>query len=134
MFDYLLTDTQDEPLSLARCLFFDHGHELAEAAAMLGGAASEAKVVSCALKLGEAGKITPQILRDLQSLYRLLSLERVGDPDCLETALFAEMNPASWKIDMICLLTDKLADILHAISASNSPQEGNAMGGHVSVA
>lgn len=48
MFDYVPAEFCDEPTKLARCLFFDHGHKLAEAAAMLGGASAEARVVSCA--------------------------------------------------------------------------------------
>ncbi len=112
-------EIRDEPTVLARCLFFDHGHELAEAAAMLGGAYAEAKVVSCALQLQDADRITPCIRRNLVSLHRLLSLDRVGDPECLETALFSEIDPASRQVEMICLLTDMLAEILGAIDASD---------------
>jgi len=127
MFDYAPTEPRDEPLVLARCLFFDHGHELAEAAAMLGGASAEARVVSCALRLQDAGRITPCIRRDLVSLHRLLSLDRVGDPECLETALFSEIDPASRQVETICLLTDMLADILDAIDAADRAREQNTV-------
>lgn len=131
MFDYAPTDPRDERLTLARCLFFDHGHELAEAAAMLGGASAEARVVSCALQLQDAGRITPRIERDLVSLHRLLSLDRVGDPECLETALFSEIDPASRQVETICLLTDMLADILDAIDAADRTREQNSVVDHV---
>lgn len=134
MFDYAPTDPRDEPLTLARCLFFDHGHELAEAAAMLGGASAEAKVVSCALQLQDAGRITPRIERDLVLLHRLLSLDRVGDPECLETALFSEIDPASRQVETICVLTDMLADILDAIDASDRTHDQNAVMNRVAAA
>ena len=127
MFDFVPTESRDEPTMLARCLFFDHGHELAEAAAMLGGASAEARVVSCALTLEEAGRITSRIQRDLVSLHRLLSLEQVGDLDCLEAALFAEMHPASREVETICLLTDMLADVLDAIDAAAQTQPATAV-------
>jgi len=119
MFDYAPSEIHDEPASLARCLLFDHGHELAAAAAMLGGASAEAKVVSCALAFEDAGWITPRVLRDLLFLYRLLSLDCVGDPGCLETELFSGIDPASPVVGRICLLTDQLEDILDAIDASD---------------
>lgn len=134
MFDYASTDPRDEPLTLARCLFFDHGHELAEATAMLGGASAEAKAVSCALQLQDASRITPRIERDLVLLHRLLSLDRVGDPECLETALFSEIDPASRQVETICVLTDMLADILDAIDASDRTHDQNAVMNRVAAA
>lgn len=125
MFDFVPAEIRNEPLVLAIGLFLNHGHELAEAAAMLGGASAEAKVVSCALQLEDAGRITPQIRRDLVSLHRLLSLECVGDPECLETVLFSEIDPASREVETICLLTDMLTDILDAIDASDRTYGGN---------
>lgn len=119
MFDFVPTEFRDAPLTLARCLFSDHGHDLAEAAAMLGGASAEAKVVSCALQILETGNVTPRLQRDLISLFRLFSLDRVGDPDCLETMLFSGISPASRMVETICLLTDMLAEVLDAIDAAD---------------
>lgn len=119
MFDNLPTEARDEPTILARCLFFDHGHELAEAAAMLGGASAETKVVSCGLKLADVSKITSAIRRDLVFLRDLLSLDLTGDPECPEAALFTAIDPASREVDMICHLTEMLTDILAANEAPN---------------
>ncbi|MEP2983718.1 MAG: hypothetical protein ABJN39_19820 [Sulfitobacter sp.] len=118
MFDYVPTESRDESFVLASCLFSEHGHELAEAAAMLGGASAEAKVVSCALQIVEAGTITPHIEMDLITLFRLFSLERVGDPECIETMLFLGISPSSPQVETICLLTDMLANILDAIDVA----------------
>lgn len=94
---------------------------------MLGGAPAEAKVVSCGLQLQEAGNITLRIQGDLVSLYRLFSLDRVGEPDCLETVLFSSIDPASCMVETICLLTDMLADILDAIEAEDQTKRARAL-------
>lgn len=118
MFDFLPTQAFDEPLNLARCLFSDHGDHLAEAAARLGGACGEARAVSCAHKIETAIRMNHRIRRDLGALYRLLSLENVGDPECLETDLFAEMAPDDPLVDTICLLSDLLSDLLNHIDSA----------------
>ncbi|SDY37258.1 hypothetical protein [Citreimonas salinaria] len=115
MFDYTPPNTRDETLDLARCLFFDHGHDLAEAASRLGGACGEAKVVACALQIETATRMTYRIRRELNALHRLLSLADVGDPECLETELFAALSPADPEVETICLLTDRLAELLEEV-------------------
>lgn len=115
MFDYTPPENRDKALDFARCLFFDHGHELAEAAARLGGACGEAKVVACALQIENASGMTYRIGRELHSLHRLLSLADVGDPERLETELFAALSPAEPEVEMICLLTDRLAELLEEV-------------------
>ncbi|MDD9738057.1 hypothetical protein PVW53_21375 [Seohaeicola sp. SP36] len=119
MFDSLPTEPRDHILDRARCFFFDHGHDLASAAAMLGGAAAEARVVSCAIHLEETGRIDRRTRRDLVALHRLLALHDVGDPDDLETALFSTLHPASAEVETICLLTDMLEDLLRAIDTAD---------------
>jgi hypothetical protein len=47
--------------------------------------------------------------------HRLLSLEHVGDPNRIETSLFAERHPASAAVEAICRLTDQLAELLRDI-------------------
>jgi hypothetical protein len=95
--------------------FFDYGHELAEAARLLGGAAAEARVVSCGIRLETASRIDSRIRRDLVAFFRLLALHDVGDPDRVETELFAAICPASPPVETICLLADLLEELLHRI-------------------
>lgn len=129
MFDFVPTEIRDAPLTLARCLFSDHGHDLAKAAATLGGASAEAKVVSCAIQILEADNITPRFQRDLAILYRLFSLDRVGDPECVETVLFSRIDPASRMVEKICFLTDMLAELLKAIDAAEQTHFADAGAG-----
>jgi hypothetical protein len=120
MFDSLPIKSRDEALTAVRMFFADHAHELADAAFLLGGAAAEAKVVSCGLRLEATTQIDAQIRRDLASLHRLLALTDVGDPDRIETEFFSTIDPASNQVDTICLLTEMLEDLLRIIDDSAS--------------
>ena len=115
MFDHMPTAACDESLTIARHLFFDLGHDLAEAASRLGGACGEAKVVACALQIEAASQMTNRIRRELTALHRLLSLDAVGDPDCLETELFSSFDPAGPEVEKICLLTDRLEGLIEEV-------------------
>lgn len=115
MFDSANFDHRDELLDGVRCFFFDHGHKLAQAAALLGGTAAEARVVSCGLRLETATRVDRRLRSDLVAFHRLLALHDFGDPECLETALFSELHPASPEVETICLLTELLDDFLRSI-------------------
>ena len=115
MFDSLPVDNHGAVLAAVRLFFANHAHELADAARLLGGAAAEARVVSCGLRLETATRIDAPIRRDLASFHRLLALTDVGDPDRVETELFSTVDPASRQVDTICLLTEMLEDLLGAI-------------------
>ena len=133
MFDSLPTEPRDEVLDRVRCFFFDYGHDLARAAARLGGAAAEARVVSSAIDLETTLRIDRRIKRDLVALHRLLGLQDVGDPDDLETALFSTLHPASAEVETICLLTDMLDDLLRAIDAADRLTGEHAIGATIAA-
>lgn len=120
MFDSFPTEPRNDVLDRVRCFFFDHGHDLAMAASLLGGAAAEARVISCAIQLEEAQRVDGRIRRDLAAFHRLLGLENVGDPHNLETAFFSELDPASAEVETICLLTDRLEELLRDIDDRGS--------------
>lgn len=115
MFDLANFSDGDATVENARSLLFHHGHDIAQAAALLGGAAAEARVISCALRLETATRIDRRILRDLIAIHRLLALQDVGDPDNFETGFFAYLHPASPEVETICVLTDMLDDLLRSM-------------------
>lgn len=88
MFNQFPTEIHDETLESARRLFFDRSHDLAHAAARLGGASGEVRVVSCGLRLEAASQMTRAIRKHLQAVHRLFSLADVGDQDRSKTELF----------------------------------------------
>lgn len=123
MFDQLTTKTRGATLDQARCLFFDRGHDLAQAAARLGGAWGETRVVSCGLQLEAACCMTRRIQEELYAVYRLLALADVGEPGRIEAELFISMNPATREVEEICLLTDLLHELLNEIDRALSSRE-----------
>jgi hypothetical protein len=115
MFDLTLLDARHDAVERVRCFFVDHGHDLAMAASLLGGAAGEQRVIVCARQIEAARCLDRRLVRDLVFLHRLLSLEHVGDAERIETSLFAELHPASAAVEAICRLTDRLAELLRDI-------------------
>jgi hypothetical protein len=112
MFDTVPSDPRDAALVAAQCVFFDHGHRLANAARFVGGPSAEARVVDLGVRLTHASRMTHRLRRDLVALHRLLALEEVSETDDRETLILAGINLASSRIEEICLLTDLLQDLL----------------------
>lgn len=134
MFDNLSSEPRDEALELARCFFIDHGHHIAAAAARLEGASGEARVISCALQIEKATRMTMNIRLSLEAIFRILSLSDHGDPECFDTEFFLALDPSSAEVEKICLLTDMLSDLLRDIEALRPRQHvGPATAGLLAV-
>lgn len=89
-----------------------YGAAIAHAAYLLGGGAASGSVFNLIDDIKGARRLSRAHVRRLERLYGLLVLEHVGDPDRLETALFAEIIPGSRAVEEICLLADRLDDLL----------------------
>ena len=103
-------------LEAARSFLDAHGLALANAAYLLGGGAASARVDVLISSVREARRLTRPHRRQLGELHRLLMLDAVGDPDRLETELFALIDPAEPVVDDICRLADALQELLVLIS------------------
>lgn len=86
---------QNQDLALVREFLHWHGAALADAAHRLGGRTASARVFLLIEALRSATRLTRLQRRQLIKFHELLSLKNVGDPDAIETALFAEIDPAS---------------------------------------
>lgn len=128
MFDSRPAAVGRDILERVRRFFFDYGHELTMAASMLGGAAAEARVVSCAIHLDRSPCIDRRLKRDLAAIHRCLALHDVGDPDDFDISLFSTLHPASAEVETICLLTDMLEDLLHEIDSMDCDLAGEIDG------
>lgn len=118
MFDDRSHAIHQDVLVQTRCFFAEHGHQLTSVAGMLGGAAGEAKVVSCALRLDECARIDRRLKRDLEAVHRLLTLHGLFDPTDPNSDSVPALDPASREVETICLLTDLLQDLLRRIEDS----------------
>ncbi len=117
MFDTCSTEARFDLIERFRRFFLSNGHDLALAALKLGGPAAERRVTSCADRLATARRVDHHIRRELKAIHRLQSLESVGDPDNIETALFSDFDPGSAEVETICRLTDMLDDLLRELDA-----------------
>jgi hypothetical protein len=117
MFDTLPIPTRHDLLDEVRCFFSDHGHDLSGAAGLIACARGEARVISLALRLERVATLDQGIRRDLARLHALLALDDVREGDPIETFLLSGPGPASRKVEIICLLTDRLEELLSWIDA-----------------
>lgn len=128
MFDYCPTKARFDFLERIRRFFLYNGRDLALAASLLGGATAERRVTSCGERLATAHRIDHRLRRELIAIHRLLSLEHVGNPDNIETALFSNLDPGSTEVEIICRLTDMLDDLLRELNAAADDQSRRKQG------
>jgi len=102
-------------LATVRVFLDIHGTALANAAYLLGGGAASGSVFNLIDGVRNAKRITKAHIKRLHGLYALLVLENVGDSKRLEATLFAEIIPGSKVVEEICLLADRLADLLGSL-------------------
>lgn len=124
MFDECPTEARFDLLERIRRFFLYHGRDLKMAASLLGGASATRRLASCSARLETAPRIDHRIQRELAAIHRLLSLDDVGHPDNIETALFADLHPGSAEVETICRLTDMLGDLLRELDAADRPSGG----------
>lgn len=113
MFDHITTFTAP-PSSLddLRAYLGDHRDGLFDAAALLGGQPGVRLAQSVLDDFDTHGTPTRRTMRALDDLLDLLMLENVHDPDRIEAARFALLDPASPIVEEICLLADGLNDAI----------------------
>ena len=98
------------------CRFLARHHQaLAQAADLLGGPQAEGRARRLAEVAAHAPRLSPALLRELEALHALLSLEAVDDPDGPEAGFFCTIDLASPMVEEVCLLTDELTALLDAI-------------------
>jgi hypothetical protein len=96
-----------------------NGTALANAAYHLAGGAASGAVFRLIDDVRKARKLTSSHINCLCKLHALLFLEKVGDPERTETALFAKIVPGSRLVDEFCMLADRVDDLLVSIGQSD---------------
>lgn len=114
-------------IAIVRAFFTKHGTALCTAAGLIDGAAGTACVLRLMSMLREAPRLDHPMRRRLVDLHRLLSLDPVlkaFEPDLSSWTL---LDPASAEVEELCLLTDRLYDLLIDISDVNTKRDGQAL-------
>lgn len=110
-------------LKEVRSFLSERGKALAKAAHLLGGPTASARVFLLTEAVRDTLCLTRTQRRQLVELHRLLTLENVADPDRIESAYFAAIDPASPIVAECCLLSDQLEELLRRISGGNYASE-----------
>lgn len=104
----------------------EHTDALLNAAALLGGTPGVQLARAALDGLARFGTPSGSTMRALDDLLDLLMLEHVHDPDRVEAARFAGIDPGSPVVEDICLLADGLNARLKAYhDAMNEAAVGN---------
>ncbi len=114
-FHQTLTNLHCPNLEHVRGFLRERGTALANAAHKLGGPAASARVFLLCEAVRHTRRLTRAQSSQLVDFHRLLTLEHVGDPDRIESGLFAQIDPASGFVTECCLLSDKLGALLKLI-------------------
>jgi hypothetical protein len=102
-------------LDHVRAFMHDHDSAIAKAAYKLGGPAASARVFLLCEAVAHTLRLTRAQRSQLVDLHRLLTLECVGDPDRIESHLFAEIDLSTAFVGECCILSDKLGVLLALI-------------------
>lgn len=111
---------QQSPLGIAKQFAADHREALLNASRLLGGPKAERRCQRLFQDLRDAATLARRLRAELVDLHRLLTLDKVDDIDTEECARFAEIHPADPRVHEVCLLADRLHDLLRAIVALDS--------------
>lgn len=105
-------DLNHDPLKDLREFFLNHSEALQNASVLLGGQPGVRCVHAIMDDLAIQPKLTRRMEHNLIRLYELLTLKDVHDPERIEAACFAEIDPGSPIVEDICLLADEFTDHL----------------------
>lgn len=94
---------------------FQHHDALLNASILLGGQPAHRRTARVLAELLTNHEVTRRVVCELSQLHRLLTLERVDDPDSEEAIFFAEIDPADPVVYDLCALADGLGHRLEAI-------------------
>lgn len=107
---------QGTPATKAFLTFIqDYSEALQNAALLLGGQWALKRVQFLIDHLGCNRTLTRRAKQDLVALHKLLTLQNVGDPERIETALFSDIDPADPVVEELCLLSDALLGHMRAV-------------------
>ncbi len=112
--------SQGTPATMALLTFIqDYSEALQNAALLLGGQWALRRVQFLLDHLSITRTLTRRAKLDLVALHKLLTLQNVGDPERLETALFTDIDPADPIVEELCLLSDALLDHMRSVDGES---------------
>ncbi|MGR3549643.1 hypothetical protein [Pseudooceanicola sp.] len=99
-------------IAIVRTFFTEHGTALCNAAGLIAGEAGTARVLRLMSMLREAPLLDRTMRLRLVDLHRLLSLDPAIEAYEPDFSTWVFLDPASEEVENLCLLTDRLYDLL----------------------
>ncbi|WP_370304360.1 hypothetical protein [Pseudooceanicola sp.] len=121
------TLSADLQLTAVREFFDKHGAALCNAAELIDGEAGTARVLRLMSRLREASRLERATRRRLVDLHRLLSLDPVIDAFEPDLSSWMLLDPASPEVEELCLLTDRLYDLLVEMGEMDDDRDALAL-------
>lgn len=121
------TLSADLQLAAVRAHFDEHGSALCNAAGLIDGEAGTARVLRLMTGLREASRLDRSTRHRLVELHRLLSLDPVIDVFEPDLSSWVLLDPASPEVEELCLLTDRLYDLLIKIGELDDERDALAL-------
>ena len=121
------TLTADPRLATVRAHFDAHAAAYCTAAGLIDGDAGTARVLRLVCDLRDATRLERALRRRLVDLHRLLSLDPVLDDLEPGLSVWTPLDPDSPEVEQICLLTDRLFDLLVEIGETDERQRALAL-------
>lgn len=97
----------------------DYNEALQNAALLLGGQFALRRVQFLNDHLSINRTLTRRSMLDLVELHKLLTLQNVGEPNRIETEMFANIEPEDPVVEELCLLSDALLEHLRAVDSQS---------------
>lgn len=121
------TLSADQTLDAVRAHFDEHGAALCNAAGLIDAEPGTARVLRLMSGLREASRLDRTTRRRLVDLHRLLSLDPVIDAFEPDLSSWVLLDPASPEVEELCLLTDRLFDLLVEIGELDDERDAVAL-------
>ncbi|WP_108483926.1 hypothetical protein [Oceaniglobus ichthyenteri] len=121
------TLSADLGLAAVRAHFAEQGTALCNAAELIDGEAGRACVLRLMSALREASRLDRATRRRLVDLHRLLSLDPVAGELEPNLSSWVPLDPANPEVEELCLLTNRLYDLLVEIGELDDQREAMAL-------
>ncbi|WP_371156453.1 hypothetical protein [Jannaschia sp. 2305UL9-9] len=121
------TLSADPQLAAVRAFFDEHGAALCNAVGLIDDEAGRTRVLRLMSGLRESSRLDRATRHRLVDLHRLLSLDPVGKSFDPEVSSWPLLDPASPEVEELCLLTDRLYELLVAVGELDDEQDAMAL-------
>ena len=121
------TLSADQQHATVRAHFAKHGTALCNASGLIDGDAGTARVLRLMSVLRETSLLDRGTRRRLVDLHRLLSLDPVIDEFEPDLSSWVLLDPVSPEVEELCLVTDRLFDLLVEIGELDEERDALAL-------